>query len=126
MSWTKDRVSIETTLPSGLVLRRIEIDVLMIGVAGRIATVAIDNKPIWRQRVDDAGRIRIRTPRIPGGSKVLVTLSIDPFVPRELDDTNIDERLLGLGIREIRLLLDDTLPQRFWSLLVSAQRRKEQ
>jgi glycosyltransferase involved in cell wall biosynthesis len=62
MCWTKERVSIEAVLPIGNVLRQVEVDVAVVGVTGRIATVAIGNKPIWQQRVDDAGRIRIPIP----------------------------------------------------------------
>jgi hypothetical protein len=120
--WTKGRVSIGAALPRGRVLRRIEVDVIAVGVAGRIASVAIADNPIWERRVDDAGWIRIRTPRICGPASILVTLSIDPFVPRERGDISLDDRQLGLAIREIRLLLDDTLPRRIWSSLVSALR----
>jgi hypothetical protein len=125
ISWTKDRVSIEVVPPIGNVLRQIKIDVAVVGVTGRMATVTIGAKPIWQQRIDHAGWIRIPTPRIARANKILVTFTIDPFVPRELDEAKTDERRLGLGIREISLLLDDSLPQRFWSLLAGALRRKK-
>lgn len=121
--WTTEQVSLELELPAGRVLRRIEIDVIGIGIAGRTATVSVSDTVVWERRLDDSGRIIIRTPRIRGATDVRVTLSIPPFIPREHGGPSTDDRRLGLAAREICLLLDDTLPRRLWSLLKNVFRR---